>query len=97
LNKMGFEKGHDIKKETLVTKIILDENYKIEIDTMGNHTLIYEIEGKKTPVTIGYYSNIASALKSFRNQLVNDGSKYTIKEYIDKMEEFNEYMEGLIK
>ena len=94
---MGFEKGHDIKKETLVTKIILDENYKIEIDTMGNHTLIYEIEGKKTPVTIGYYSNIASALKSFRNQLVNDGSKYTIKEYIDKMEEFNEYMEGLIK
>jgi hypothetical protein len=94
---MGFEKGHDIKKETLVTRIILDENYKIEIDTMGNHTLIYEIEGKKTPVTIGYYSNIASALKSFRNQLVNDGSKYTIKEYIDKMEEFNEYMEGLIK
>ena len=94
---MGFEKGHDIKKETLVTRIILDENYKIEIDTMGNHTLIYEIEGKKTPVTIGYYSNIASALKSFRNELVNDGSKYTIKEYVERIEELNEYVEGLIK
>jgi len=94
---MGFEKGNDIKKETLVTRIILDENYKIEIDTMGNHTLIYEIEGKKTPVTIGYYSNIASALKSFRNELVNDGSKYTIKEYVERIEELNEYVEGLIK
>ena len=94
---MSFEKGHDIKKETLITRIILDENYKIEIDTMGNHTLIYEIEGKKTPVTIGYYSNIASALKSFRNQLVNDGDVYTLQQYIERIEEFNEYVEGLIK
>jgi hypothetical protein len=94
---MGFEKGHDIKKETLVTKIILDENYKIEIDTMGNHTLFYQNPENKSQTTIGYYSNVASALKSFRNELVNDGSKYTIKEYVERIEELNEYVEGLIK
>ena len=94
---MSFEKGHRVKNEKIITKIELDEDYRIEIDSMGNHTLFYQNPENKSQTTIGYYSNVASALKSFRNELVNDGSKYTIKEYIDKMEEFNEYMEGLIK
>lgn len=94
---MAFENGHNVKKETLVTRIILDENYKIEIDTMGNHTLIYNNPSTKSPIYIGYYSNIASALKSFRNQLVNDGDVYTLQQYIERIEEFNEYVEGLVK
>lgn len=94
---MAFEKGHKVKNEKTITKITLDDDYRIEIDSMGNHTLFYKNPNLKVEKAVGYYSNVSSALKSFRNELVNDGEKYTIKEYIDRMEELNEYIEGLIK
>lgn len=94
---MAFEKGHKVRNEKTITKIELDEDYRIEIDSIGNHTLLYQHPDNKTLTTIGYYTNIASALKSFRNEMVNDGGEYTIKEYVEKIEELNEYVEGLIK
>ena len=94
---MGFEKGHKVKNEKVITKIELDEDYRIEIDSMGNHTLFYQNPENKSQTTIGYYSNVASALKSFRNELVNDGDVYTLQQYIGRIEEFNEYVEGLVK
>ncbi len=94
---MSFEKGHRVRNEKVITKITLDDDYRIEIDSMGNHTLFYQNPENKSQTTIGYYSNVASALKSFRNELVNDGDVYTLQQYIERIEEFNEYVEGLIK
>jgi hypothetical protein len=85
-------------------KIILDELFYIEIDSNLNHTL-YKIMttksgkniGKETPFAYGYYSSIASAVKSYiKHSLADEETTLTLKEYIERYEQKTEEIKKLI-
>ena len=87
-------------------KIIeIDENFKIEVDGIGNHSLVEYTpsintkNGKDTKVYHGYFSNYANALKKYAFvKTVKTDESLTIKSYIERFENVvNAATEKLIK
>jgi hypothetical protein len=74
----------------LKTVVLINDEYLIEIDTMGNHTLykkkIYKEGnnvGSEYSEIIGYYSSISSALQAMLKQkLVSIQESLTLEEYL---------------
>jgi hypothetical protein len=86
-------------------KIILDNNYHIEVDSVLNHTLYKkgyvqsgENKGKETFTPIGYYSSVASAVKRYINSTIVDETVETdLKGYVKRIEKKYDELKQLIK
>ncbi len=87
---MGTKEARDMG-----IKILIDDTYHIEIDGMRNHTLYKKTitksggkVGKEYFVALGYYSNVAMALKSMlQDMLVSTNQTLRIEEYIYELEQ----------
>lgn len=75
-------------------KLIIDELYFIDVDTLGNHTLIKRGVfkegnniGKAKETTIGYYRDIPSAITKYLSlEAIDNVEVATLSEYIDRYE-----------
>jgi signal-transduction protein with cAMP-binding, CBS, and nucleotidyltransferase domain len=79
----GRQKG-STKKSTLISDPSLG-NYKIIVDDESYNLIYIDPETKKEKI-IGYYTQLANALKCIvRTQTIEKKSTYTIKEYITEL------------
>ncbi|MCV2231929.1 hypothetical protein [Paracholeplasma manati] len=82
--------------------ITIDDSFTIEIDGIGNHTLIESLPVQRVDrkndtrkIYHGYYSNIANALKKYAMiKVLSDSEKSTIDRYISS---FNEILNSAMK
>ena len=85
--------------------IPLDNDYVIELDQIGNHTLIKKTsikegkhEGKERNIIIGYYSNVATALKKYISlSLVESAEQMSLIDYIERYEKLLEKAENTFR
>jgi hypothetical protein len=84
LNFKGRQKG-TIKKRSMIEDPAMG-NYKIIIDEDSYNLVFTEPETKKEKI-IGYYTQLNNALKRIvKDQVLEQKSTYTIKEYITELE-----------
>jgi hypothetical protein len=77
--------------------MIINENYKIESDTL-NVTLFYRTTGKKNWLPIGYFSNPHNALDFMvKNEIMGDGLTdfETVCQKIDELTRLINSLRGL--
>lgn len=85
--------------------IPLDNNYVIELDQIGNHTLIKKTtikdgkyQGEERNIIIGYYSNVASALKKYISlSLLDESERMSLIDYIERYEKLLEKAENTFR
>ena len=96
-----------MSNETIKKVVIeIDDVYRIELDTMRNHTLYqkYEVksgenQGKYNERVLGYYTNIRNALQEITTQeLLGDsqGKVYNFKEFVEAYDKVIERLDNML-
>ena len=85
-------------KKGVVSVVTLPNNFYIEIDTLGNHTLYETPKEKKTPIFYGYYGSVSGAVLSYiKYHTAEIGGTVTLKEYVERYEKVAQEVKDLIK